>query len=558
MEYAAAETSCLQNGGYLFYPGAYDARLLFMEILPYINNNVDGFWTSVKDVLLTSHTRAGDGWMITNSSVVDENIYTVYNLTTGSLIEHSNGTFGVICEKSAGYVGCKKNDTKTTAILSPYVRDDMSATQCIQYCMAYQAVYSTLQNKECSCYNATAVFETSDTACEPCPGYSAQPCGSSSTAALSVYKLSHYASNLASSCVQLFDFGVHMYGHFMIQPQDNDPIVLACFQEEFSIIVVPKASITASSSRSQHVPALSSFTQAVITSDSAWIPDDSGDPSPWLQLDLPYDYLVTGMLTLGRPDAANEQWSKTLEVRYKSTVDSSWKSIGSFPGNTDRSSLLITLFPSPFVSKSVRLYPDGAKIALRVALLGSLMAHVDYSSMYMGCYPVFNTTSSAYVQHHTPIMSEADCRTTCSNTVPLFSYNAITFRCSCHAKLGGRLAQEDCDNSTKVYRLYEVKCQPPDAVEGSVNETTFVHVSGLFTVSSTVQYTCDTGHEFYMDNTNNRTITCGDDYLWQGVLGDYCRNFGDRTPAAYVKGCSVNHSTDPPKTPALYWRHTKP
>ncbi|XP_033726780.1 uncharacterized protein LOC117316345 isoform X1 [Pecten maximus] len=532
MTYTAAETKCFKNGGYLFYPGTQDTRQLFMEVMSYMSLSVDGFWTSVKDELFNSYMRTGDGLIFESNASVDENIYTVFNTTTGLFHSYSNGTFGVICERSPGYVGCKSIDPSSTPIVMPYLRFDMTVTQCVQYCLAHNtAVYSAMRNSECSCYDETVVFGTSGDECEACLGYSAQTCGSRLFAGrYSVYKLSHYASNLASDCHQLMDYGIWIYGHFMIRPQDNNPIMVACFWEIFHAIVVTGDSMTASSYEPPHVPALLSGTEllAIYSPDSVWIPAES-DLDPWIQLKLPGDdHMVTGMFFQGRPNPETNQYAEALEVRFKSTVDSSWKSIGSFPGNTDKASSRTVLFPSPFVTRYVRIYPSGTSVALRLGMLGTLMYNVDYASTHMGCYAVFNTTNTAEVQRHASIGSQADCATKCGNTVPFYSYNVISSECSCHAKLSyGQLGQVDCDNSepfaAEVHRLYEVSCNPPSAVAGSVNVTSFAHVPDVFTVSSSILYTCDAGHEFFLDNTTVRNITCGDDYLWHGDLGDYCR-----------------------------------
>ncbi|XP_060077176.1 uncharacterized protein LOC132556750 [Ylistrum balloti] len=493
MAYKDAETTCFQNGGYLFYPRSPETRQMFMEILPYIYKNTTGFWTSVKDELMNSYLRGGDGWIYFNGSVVNENIYTVFNMTTGSFDNHANGSFAVICEKSAGYVGCKQISVLSSPILSPYNRNDMTATQCIQYCMANNsAEYSIIQHTECGCYASVTVLLSANTTCGSCLGYSAQPCGSYSSSSFSIFKLSHYRSNLVSSCMELFNSGIWMYGIFNIQPKDNDPILVYCFKEVFSIIIVPENLITASSYQPLHVPASSRgpLLQAVFSPDSVWIPAESGDPNPWLQIDLTNDYLVTGIFTQGRPDPNSEQWSSAFEVKYVSTVDASWKSIGSFPGNNDKASTISIFFPSPFVTKMVRVYPSGADIALRLAVIGTLMSNVDYASTNMGCYAVFNTTSSTEVQRYPSVLSDDECKTACNVTVPFYSYN--------------------------------VNCNAPNGVQNSVNKTTFAHVQGVFTVSSTVQFTCEEGHEFYLDNTTTRNVTCGDDYAWHGDLGDHC------------------------------------
>ncbi|XP_069121597.1 uncharacterized protein [Argopecten irradians] len=532
MSYTDAEQTCFNNGGYLFYPSSTGKRQMFKDLYPYISVTTDGIWTSVKDELLTSFKRTGDGSVFGELASSNDQIYSVFNMTTGLMESYSNGSFAVICERSEGYVGCKQVNRISATVLPIYLRYDITATQCIQYCLSSNlAVYAIVWNTWCYCFDETSVSfnESYVDSCESCVGYSAQPCGSKVLNGVeSVFKLSYYATNLAASCAQMVDSGVSMYGRYNIRPPNNNPITVTCFWEVFHFIDVPGNLITASSYEAPFIPSLIRGTEllSIFSPDTVWIPAE-GDTEPWVQLELSNDYLVTGMLVQGRPNPSTNQFTKTVEVRYTSLVDKEWKSIGSFLANKDKASAINIFFPAPFVTKTVRVYPDGTSVALRMGLFGNHMAMLDYSSTYMGCYAVFNT-SSPDVTLTVSVVSEADCVVTCAGTVPFYSYDALLAECRCHEKMSyGQLPQSDCDNAepfaAAVHRLYAVSCDPPGAVPGSTNLTTFAHVPDVFTVSSTISYTCDAGHEFFLDNTTSRNITCGDNHVWDSDLGDYCR-----------------------------------
>ncbi|XP_038060996.1 uncharacterized protein LOC119731795 [Patiria miniata] len=122
---------------------------------------------------------------------------------------------------------------------------------------------------------------------------------------------------------------------------------------------IPDESITASSfwdNRADHAPPRARLNTKGYA--GAWV-EDSGDLSPWIQVDFNGIVTITGLITQGRED--NDQWVTEYQVTYSNDAQS-WHHVTDatpikFPGNSDRNTLVAARFPFALRTRILRIHP---------------------------------------------------------------------------------------------------------------------------------------------------------------------------------------------------------
>ncbi|XP_078659901.1 lymphocyte antigen 75-like isoform X2 [Branchiostoma floridae x Branchiostoma belcheri] len=100
----------------------------------------------------------------------------------------------------------------------------------------------------------------------------------------------------------------------------------------------------------------------------------TNDPNQWIEVDLLRSISVTGIQTQGRADY--DQWVTTFRVQY-SDDRTTWRTYGDgdgtdFPGNSDRNTVVTTMFPNPILTRWLRVNPRtwSGHVSLRMEILG--------------------------------------------------------------------------------------------------------------------------------------------------------------------------------------------
>ena len=112
----------------------------------------------------------------------------------------------------------------------------------------------------------------------------------------------------------------------------------------------------------------SGYKASQLDSSRAWCAKQN-QAGEWMQIDADEPLFVGGVITQGRLDKY-DQWVTEYQVQT-SNDGSSWDTIGTFSGNSDRNTKVKHMFAKPVAAKSVRFVVNKWKshISMRAALV---------------------------------------------------------------------------------------------------------------------------------------------------------------------------------------------
>ncbi|XP_046570304.1 uncharacterized protein LOC124278603 [Haliotis rubra] len=569
---------CFQNGGHLFTPRYPDTIQFIANLI-----NAVPVWahyskwrTGAREVMLEGHVMLADGTYMWSEELAADTfkddgciVVDVGNLT----LQRYNCSIELpyICETApvSDTSGC--HVTGSSPSNSVTLPDQMSVSQCMEFCRGQNESYFALNGSICECYTSYDVISSGvcDIGCRVQPY---QQCGSNRSDESSFYNIAIYTTTMLSSCTQLQQYGVSMPGWYQLQHNVGTTRV-QCFVygSGYESILGSSIGNMSASSETPGYPAAHVRLGSGLVSPSSWKPADT--PS-WLQADLPAHYLIKSVLIQGGQSLTEQAWVTSFSLQHSVDSGGEWTQYSnSLSGNTDRSTVTSHFFPDPFVCDSVRLVPEtsATAAALRLEFLGELYLNFNHSDRYIGCFP-----DSGFVSQGT-VTSADDCLALCTSTTK-YPFMALadaggTTECMCGTSVGhygqaiSSLCNDTCvllpggykcgrtlDNVLAVYRTFEKRCQEISTPANATSTVTKVfNVAGVMTFQTQITYSCVTGFEF-PDLSTSKSVLCLQSNLWNDLVPDcqvkHCPALADALRATRdsndtMYGSVITYTCDP-------------